>query len=604
METIAAKSWLTIVLASAFFIFFKLGDLDLLDPDQGMWGDIGQEMAEGGDWVTPHFNGVRYLEKPPLYFWITAAAARLFGPSEAVVRLGSAAAALATALLTYRLGRLFYGATAALTAALALLSSLGTARYARQPAPDFLLVFSITLALYAFAKSGPLRAPAQAGESPPDAGWKLSLWFYVGAALAVLSKGLIGIVFPLAIVGLFLLLSRERPARRQLNVVKGLAVFLLIALPWHLLAAWKNAGFVWFYLVDNQFLRFLNRRAYLEDDVSLTTLGFLGNVLLWMFPWSFVVPAALREAVPQWRFLADRKERVRLFIGAWIFTVLGFFCLSSSKLEHYYLPALVPLSLLAGKLFGDAIDSGEPSKTLKWSLAASAALFAACGGTLMWIGLGLTRDRLLAALAQVDVYYRSVWTHDFEFPVASVSSFAPIVTALGIILIVGFPLAYALVRARRPAAAFTALVFVAVLVGLSALRVIRLLQPMQSAKPAAVAISKASRPDDAVVFEGDLSYGGGIPYYTGRRVYVLNGRRGDLEFGSYYPEASHLFLDDRSTLGLWRSGRRIFLVTRFSGDRSFIRQLPESALFAVGRYGPFWIYSNRPTDDGSARSAQ
>ncbi len=90
--------FLLILLASGFFIFWGLGSLDLLDPDQGMWGAIAQEMVQGGDWITPHFNGVRHLEKPPLYFWLTALTLSLFGSSERVVRVGSALPALATAI--------------------------------------------------------------------------------------------------------------------------------------------------------------------------------------------------------------------------------------------------------------------------------------------------------------------------------------------------------------------------------------------------------------------------------------------------------------------------------------------------------------------------
>ena len=597
MENVTAKAHLPLILlASGFFIFWGLGSYDLLDPDQGMWGDIMREMVKGGDWITPHFDGVRYLEKPPLYFWFSAAAASLFGPSEWVARLGSALPAFGTALLTYRFGRLFYGATAALASALVMMSSLGTLRYARLPLPDFLLVFSVTLALYAFCQSGPLAPPAEhASQRAID--WRLSPLFYAGAALAVLSKGLIGLVFPTLIAAAFLLISGERATWRRLHLVKGFAVFSLIALPWHILAAAKNTGFLWFYLVDNQFLRFLNSRAYLEDDVPLTTLAFLGNVALGLFPWTFVTLAALREALPHGRSMASRSERIRLFIGLWVLAVIGFFSLSSSKLEHYYLPAIVPLSLIAGKLFADAIESGAPAKNLKWSMGLAAALFSIAGAALLFFARGLTPDRLLAALAQTDVYYRSVWTYGFEFPVPLVAAFGRALCLGGVVLIAGFPAASALIALGRPKAAFATLLAVAGLVGVLTFRIVLLLQPLQTAKPAAEVLSAASKPEDAIVFEGDLSYGGGIPYYTGRQVYVLNGRRGDLEFGSYYPEARELFLDDPAALDLWKGGRRIFFVTRFSPDRSFSRKPPAGTVFLLGRYGAFSIYSNRPGEN-------
>jgi 4-amino-4-deoxy-L-arabinose transferase-like glycosyltransferase len=402
---------LLILLASGFFIFWGLGAVDLFDPDQGMWGSIAQEMVKGGDWITPHFDGVRYLEKPPLYFWLTALTLSLFGPSEWVIKLWSALPALGTAILTYRLGQLFYGGPAALLSALVMISSVEVLQYARKPLPDFLLVFSITLAMYGFVKSALFTPSLSADGQPQTDNGRLSLLFYAGIALAVLSKGLIGVIFPIVIVGLFFWFSGEHVTWRQCNLTRGLTLFFVLVLPWHLLAAWKNPGFLWFYFVDNQFLRFLNRRAYMEEDVPLTTLAFLANILIWILPWSVVLPAALREAIPRSRLAAARIDRVRLLVGLWALTVIGFFCLSSSKLEHYFLPAIVPLSLMAGKVWGDEFGSPGTSTALKWCLGIAALLFPLLGGGLVFLALHLTPDGVLRSLAKVDIYYRSPPLH-------------------------------------------------------------------------------------------------------------------------------------------------------------------------------------------------
>ena len=584
---------LLILLASGFFIFWGLGSLNLLDPDQGMYGAIAQEMAKGGDWITPHFDGVRYLEKPPLYFWLTAFTLSLFGQSEWVVRVWSALPALGTAILTYRLGQLFYGGAAALLSALVMVSSLGVLRYAHQPAPDFLFVFSITLAMYGFAKTA-LFAPSLSGnDQPQTVNGRLSILFYVGIALAVLSKGLIGLIFPILIVGLFLWFSGERVTWRQCNLAGGLTLFLVLVLPWHLLAAWKNPGFLWFYFVDNQFLRFLNRRAYIEEDVPLTTLAFLAEILIWVFPWSFVLPVALREAIPRSRSTATRIERVRLLVGLWALTVIGFFSLSFSKLEHYFLPAIVPLSLMAGKLWAGELSSPVASTALKWSLGIAALVCPLLGGGLLFLALRLTPDGVLMGLAQVDVYYRILWTHGHGFPFASVSSFVRLVGILGGIFIIGFPLVFALFYFRHPRASFATLLGVGAVVGLLVFRLVLLLEPFQSAKSAAYALSARLEPEDRIVYEGDLSYAGGIPFYTGRQLFVLNGRQGDLEFGSYYPEAKHLFLDNATFARLWGHDQQVFLVTRLPVQQSFVRYLPKVGTFLVGRYGSYSLYSNR-----------
>jgi len=135
------------------FIFLGLGSVSLLDPDEGMYGSIALEMVRSGDWVTPHFNGIRYIEKPPLYFWLTAATIFLFGQSEWVIRLWSAVPALGAAILTWRMGALLHGSLAGTLSAVVLVSNVGMFRYARVAATDCLLVFSITLAVYGFVKA-------------------------------------------------------------------------------------------------------------------------------------------------------------------------------------------------------------------------------------------------------------------------------------------------------------------------------------------------------------------------------------------------------------------------------------------------------------------
>ena len=596
METIGTfnpRIHLLLILAAAGFFIFWGSHSDLLDPDQGMFASIAEEMVKGKDWITPHFDGVRYLEKPPLYYWLTAFLLLLFGPSEWAVRLGSALPALGTALLTYRLGQMFYGVRGALLSALVMIGSLGVMRYARQPAPDFVFVFSITLAMVGFARTF-LPAPSASGDGPPATDERrLSLPFYAGMALAVLSKGLIGFVFPVVIAAFYLWLAGERVGWRELNPARGIALFLALVLPWHLLAAWKNPGFFWFYVVDNQFLRFLNRRAYIEEDVRLTTPGFLVNVLIWTFPWSLVLPAALREAVPRRRSMTARAERVRLLVGLWTVTVIGFFCLSFSKLEHYYLPAIVPLSLMAGKVWADALDAPRTATALKWCLGAAAVAGPLLGTGLLVLARRLTPDDVLAGLAQADVYYRIVLIHGHEFPFVSIEPFAALLRMLGILFIASFPLAFVFLTSGFPRIGFATLLTVGGIVGLLVFKLVLVLEPFNSTKAAAHALSARLAPGDRVVYEGDLSYAGGLPFYTGRQFYVLNGRTGDLEFGSHYPEVGGLFLDDASFPRFWTGDGRIFFLTRLPERQSSIRYFTEPPALFVGRYGSYSLYSNR-----------
>src|SRR3989449_1259821 len=161
--------------------------MPLLDPDEGLYAAIAQEMLSRADWVIPHVNGLPYLEKPPLYFWLTAATMWLVGPTEWAVRVWSALAALGTVLLTWRMGRRLYGAPAGFLAGIALATMIGNALYVRKASTDQLFVFCLTLAMYGFLRD----------VERPDRGWTRFLLLYVGAALGVLAKGFLGLMFPM-----------------------------------------------------------------------------------------------------------------------------------------------------------------------------------------------------------------------------------------------------------------------------------------------------------------------------------------------------------------------------------------------------------------------
>ena len=244
------------------FLFAKLG-MPFLDPDEGLYATIAQEMLRGGDWVMPHANGLPYLEKPPLYFWLTSLTFGLVGPSEWATRLWSALAALGTVLLTWRIGRRLYGARAGLLAGLVLATMVGNALYVRKASTDQLFVFCLTLAMYGFLRDA----------ERTDRGSARFLLFYLGVALGVLAKGLIGL-FPVLIVALALAVVR-RLSWRELNLAGGRPRSPVVAGPWHALVAWRSPTLFGVYVLDAHLLRFFNARRYVEADVPISTLGFL-----------------------------------------------------------------------------------------------------------------------------------------------------------------------------------------------------------------------------------------------------------------------------------------------------------------------------------------
>lgn len=559
---------LMLLLAVAVPVLFGSLDLALLDPDEGLYADITRTMLVSGDWVLPRFNGLPYLEKPPLFFWLGTLTLALDGSAEWTLRVWSALAALGTVLLAWRIAHRLYGRPAGLVAGLALATTAGYALYVRKASTDFVFVFCLTLTLYGF-----LRDTERA-----EAGRSRFLLAYVGAALAVLSKGLIGLVFPLAIIGLGLAWVR-RLSWRDLNLLRGGAMFAVLAMPWHLVVAWRFPDLFHFYLIDNQILRFLNRRAFLEDDVPMSTLMFLVVSFVWLFPWGvFVLARPERAARPEtlWRPV----------LVIWAVVVIGFFALSGSKLEYYALPAFPACAVLVGGAWQAGRDIG---RWLVVGLIGSLLV----GLAAVWIGAGLTAAQTLAGLAELNVYYRILRDQGAGLPYASPGPFGTLLQGLGATLVGGWCVAAACWWRGWRRATLGALVAQGAVIALLIVQVLQLVEPHHSAREVSHAIRAVAGGDDVVAHEGSLEYSAALPFYTGRRIVVVDGVRGDLELASRRPEARGYFLDTERFAALWGGPRRVFLVTQRPRDRSVAGGLPVETVYLFGRFGSRWLYSNR-----------
>jgi 4-amino-4-deoxy-L-arabinose transferase-like glycosyltransferase len=556
-------------MASALpFLFFYLGRVELLDPDEGLYAAIASEMLVTGEWIIPHFNGLPYLEKPPLYFWLTAISMMIFGFSELAVRLWSALPALGSALLTWRIGDLLYGKRAGLVSALIFVSCAGIILYVRKASTDFLLVFSITLAMYGFIRDSLLERKSPTG----------FLLVYLGAALGLLSKGLIALVFPTLTICLSVWWLKS-VRLRELNLARGLTLFAVIVLPWHVVAAWRNLDHFWFYLVDNQILRFLNLRAFIEDDVQISALGFLIVSFIWLFPWGM--------------FLFYRRTYVGLFsppervaLPIWALVVVGFFLLSRSRLEYYMLPAFPALAVLIGGLW-------TGGHNLLPILRVAAILCTVAGMIFLWLGENLTPSLALFGLAELNVYYRIVRDQGLAFPFSSAQEFGTLLQWLGSVLIVGWGLALLAWSRGSAALSFSSLFVTAGVIGILIVKLLYLIEPHHSTKTVSQVISASSRDDDVIIHEGSLEYSAALPFYTGRRVVVFDGQRGDLDFASRLPEAKGWFLDREQLFNIWQGPRRVFFVTPREPRASVVADLPRNEVHLIGHYNSRRLYSNR-----------
>ncbi|HKI85942.1 MAG TPA: phospholipid carrier-dependent glycosyltransferase, partial [Thermoanaerobaculia bacterium] len=314
-----------------------IASVPLFEPDEGRYAEIPREMLARGDLVTPHLDGVLYFEKPVLYYWLTAGALATLGHNELACRIWNAIFGLVGIALAFLLGRSIGGdRMSGAMAALVLATAPVYFAFSRVNSIDMLVSFLIGLCLTAFWF-------AQSEEAPRR---RRLLWYLVAlaAALAVLAKGLIGLLIPGAVAFLYILATRRWKIIPDFPWVGGGALFLLVAAPWHVLAALRNPDFLWFYFVHEHFLRYLTPEAHRSAPWWI----FLAVILLGLAPWS----GALAGIARGWRDLRAGSGRHRqyegvIFLTSWAGFVLVFFSLSHSKLIPYVLPAILPAAVLA-----------------------------------------------------------------------------------------------------------------------------------------------------------------------------------------------------------------------------------------------------------------
>jgi 4-amino-4-deoxy-L-arabinose transferase-like glycosyltransferase len=377
-------SWPKVLLGLGLLLtlyYAGLGAVPYFQPDEGRYTEIPREMLASGDFVLPHLDGVLYFEKPPLYYWLNAAALSVFGISEFASRFWSATLGLLGLLPLYLLGKRAGSTRAGLLAAAILGTSPLYLALAHLTIIDMALsvFFTLTLACFYLASV----------ESRPQVRRALFYGMFAAAALTVLSKGLIGIVLPGGIVFTYLLLGRRWDVLKRVPWFTGVPLFLLIAAPWHVLAAMRNPDFLWFYFVREHFLRYLTT---VHDRVE--PWWFFLPIVLWaLLPFTALLPASLWErarpsVIRTWAFKEASPE---LFCWLWAAVTILFFSLSHSKLIPYILPALPPLAVLAALQLDRLLEGGRPAVATRILLIVASSLCALFGAAFVWAGAGNVR---------------------------------------------------------------------------------------------------------------------------------------------------------------------------------------------------------------------
>lgn len=330
------KSKITFFFIIPFVIYISLLTvMPLMEPDEARYSAIPSAMNYSGDYVTPHLKGTVYLEKPPLCYWATALFFKIFGENEFSARLFSALCAWGCILLVYAIGTFYHDAETGFYAAAVLTTSLFHFILGRMNLLDMPLTFFVSLAVwcgYRYFFGG--------GEG------KTRLYlFYLFCALAFLTKGLIGIVFPSAIIVLWLLLSKRW--RDILNIFSpvGIIIFFAITGPWLILVQRANKDFLWFFFVQEHFLRYTTS----EHGKSEPFYFYLPIIIAGTLPWCAFLFKAIKESGTKVASLFVSTER--LFLLTWMGFILLFFSVSSSKLVPYIAPVFLPLAVFMGHIF-------------------------------------------------------------------------------------------------------------------------------------------------------------------------------------------------------------------------------------------------------------
>jgi 4-amino-4-deoxy-L-arabinose transferase-like glycosyltransferase len=410
----------------------------------------------------------------------------------------------------------------------------------------------------------------------PDRGRARFLLFYLGVALDVLAKGLIGLL-PLPIVTLAMIAVR-RLSWRELNLAPGAALVAVVAVPWHALVAWRSPTLFGVYLLDAHLLRFFDARRYVEADVPISTLAFFAASFVWTFPWSVFT---LARGAPD----PDGPARWRPLVVLWLIVVVALFALSRFKHEYYALPAFPALAVLVAGAWASGRDIG------RW-LGVGLLGCSAVGLWALWAGAGLTRGQVLDGLAELNAYYRILRDQRVPLPFEP-APFGLLLRSLGLVLVLGWGLASICWARGWRRGAFGALVGVSGTITLLIFSLLDVVEPHHSVKEVAQAINSTAEPADVLVLEGSLSYSGALPFYTGRRALLVNGAVDYYSISAKLPEARGVFLESGDLIRLWQGPRRVLLVTPRPPGQGIVAELPAERVRELGRYGGRRLYANR-----------
>lgn len=546
-----AKTGLLVVgvLAAAIYLTCA-GRPVLLDESDAVNAEVSRGMVASGDWLTPRSALVPRLNKPPMTYWAIAAAFGPFGLSDFTARLPMAAAVVGVALFACAFGGMFSPSRAGMLAGIVACTCPGVFVFTRTISGDALFTLFLCAALYAFLRG----YIAQKSDDRARAPTFLRFVFYGSLGLAVMSKGLIGLVFPVATIVVFLALVGDAAYLRRLVRLDGIALFLAISAPWHIAMAVKYPGFAYNYFLNEHLLRSMNMH-YPADFRNVPIWEFWAVSLAGLFPWVCFLPAAV-TLVGRSRRVMCNDTSVAVFLSIWAMSVMLFFSVSA-RLEHYALPAYPALAGLIGYSLARSLDGASP-RTFEWGTRAMGIVGAVVGCgvvVLLLAGARQTGADLLNPHNQLTFFAAAGGLSG-----SSLSALRPELLVLAVSMLVVSTAAVLLARAKSRAG--MALGVAGAIGVLAAVQMaVCKFEPYLSHRAYAEVIESRFRPGDRVVVEGELFNVSSIAWYAPGRVYRWRGRP-EWEFGSRFEGSRRFFLSDGGLARLWRSPTRVFLIAK------------------------------------------
>ena len=577
-----------LALSAALYIGTAAAPALIDDDADAAYAVVAREMLQRHDFVIPHMNGLRYLVRPPLHFWLVAASYTVLGQNAFSTRLPVALAMIGLVLLVYEFGRRFLSEQAGLYAGLITATSAGMFIFTRTMIPEAIYALEFTAIFYLFLRAWTRTLSHRA--------------YWIASAicgLAVLTRGLIGLLFPLAAVVLFITITRGWSRWRELRPFSSLLIFLAVALPWHVLAQLREPGFFQAYIVNEHINRALGTR-WPHDYSAVPLWAWWLAHLAWFFPWSFFLPVAFR-GIPNpksWRSVTGSPSLARLLLLLWAAVILLFFSLESgSRMEYYSFGAWPAIALLLGSALAD-----EERRDHRWLrpiqtvMLVFSSFVAAVLGYLVWTSYKIRSAGDISSVlsTRAPQYYHVAMAHFFDLTPQAFSALRSPAIVAGLALVSSAAAAWWLRRCGRHWQASVAMSLGMAGFFLAANLAYAAFSPQLSSDALAEQMNQVLRPEDAIVVYGDFPVGASVAFYTRHHLLLYRAHDSNLEYGARFSDAPQTFLGATDFQALWHGRNRVFLVVPPDQMEAAKRELAPAPCWLVAESGGKRVYTNRP----------